>query len=211
MVIPIEDILGIEILGGRSMPLLFISAVPSACERIRKDLNLEQYKSRGLYYDLESNDDTMKKITMLPVMLSDETKKLLSIFYKEIITELDMRRANELLVKCTPKAQALQAQQSLQVNIYMYLIYITIITNHDSTSLLLFFSKQNSDLKDDKNDQNRKRKFEKAEITTPMAPNSVVKEKTLNWTQKSQKWKFMTHQNFLSLLKIHLQTVQIQK
>ena len=119
LVIPIEDILGIEFLNGRSMPLLFISAMPSACERIRKDLNLEEYKSHGLYYDLECNDDTMKKITMLPQKLSDDSKKLLSVFYAEIITELDNSGANELLVKSTPKAMALQAQQALQViNIY---------------------------------------------------------------------------------------------
>ena len=97
------------------MPLLFISATPSTCERVRKDLNLEKFRSQGLYYDLTCNDDTQKKITMLPEKMPDETKQMLTAFYGENITELDNKTANELLVKSTPKAQALQAQQSLQV------------------------------------------------------------------------------------------------
>ena len=105
-------------LPGRSMPLLFISATPSTCELVRKDLNLEKFRSQGLYYDLTCNDDTMKKITMLPEKMPDETKQLLTVFYGENITELDNKTANELLVKSTPKAQALQAQQSLHVSIF---------------------------------------------------------------------------------------------
>ena len=105
-------------LPGRSMPLLFISATPSTCERVRRDLNLEKFRSQGLYYDLTCNDDTMKKITMLPEKMPDETKQLLTVFYGDSITELDNKTANELLVKSTPKAQALQAQQSLHVCIY---------------------------------------------------------------------------------------------
>ena len=97
------------------MPLLFISATPSVCERVRKDLNLN-YKQRGLYYDLTSNDDTMKKITMLPEKMPDEVKNMLSVFYGETITELDNKLANELLVKSTPKTTALQAQEELKVS-----------------------------------------------------------------------------------------------
>ena len=104
-----------EMLSGRSMPLLFISATPSVCERVRKDLNLN-YKQRGLYYDLTSNDDTMKKITMLPEKMPDEVKNMLSVFYGETITELDNKLANELLVKSTPKPTALQAQEELKVS-----------------------------------------------------------------------------------------------
>ena len=100
-------------LPGRSMPLLFISATPSTCERVRKDLNLEKFRSQGLYYDLNCNDDTMKMITMLPVKMPDETIQLLTVFYGKNITELDNKTANQLLVKSTPKAQALQSQQSL--------------------------------------------------------------------------------------------------
>ena len=95
------------------MPLLFISATPSVCERFRKDLNLN-YMQRGLYYDFASNDETMKKITMLPVEMPDKVKDMLSVFYGNIITELDNKRANELLIKSTPKTTTLQAQEELK-------------------------------------------------------------------------------------------------
>ena len=101
-------------LPGRSMPLLFISATPSTCERVRIDLKLHKFRSRGLYYDLTCNDDTMKKITMLPEKMSDFTIQLLKVFYGKDITELDNKTANELLVKSTPKAQALQAQEHIK-------------------------------------------------------------------------------------------------
>ena len=100
---------------GRSMPLLFISATPSTCERVRIDLKLHKFRSRGLYYDLTCNDDTMKKITMLPEKMSDFTIQLLKVFYgKDIITELDNKTGNELLVKSTPKPPALLAQQFIK-------------------------------------------------------------------------------------------------
>ena len=102
-------------LPGRSMPLLFISATPSTCERVRIDLKLHKFRSQGLYYDLTCNDDTMKKITMLPEKMSDFTIQLLKVFYgKDIITELDNKTGNELLVKSTPKPPALLAQQFIK-------------------------------------------------------------------------------------------------
>ena len=97
IVIPVNDILKIEMLSGRSMPLLFISTTPSTCDRVRKDLNLN-FKSSGLYFDLSSNDETMKRITMLPEKMPDEVKNLLTTFYGELISELDNKSANEMLV-----------------------------------------------------------------------------------------------------------------
>ena len=85
IVIPVPDILKIEMLSGRSMPLLFISTMPSTCDRVRRDLNLN-FKTSGLYFDLSSNDETMKRITMLPEKMSPEVKNLLTVFYGDIIT-----------------------------------------------------------------------------------------------------------------------------
>lgn len=100
-------------LSGRSMPLLFISTTPGACERVRKDLNLN-FKSSGLYYDLSSAEETMKRITMLPEKMPDDVKNILTNFYSNAICELDSKTANEMLVKSTPKSSIMQAQQALQ-------------------------------------------------------------------------------------------------
>jgi hypothetical protein len=108
-----SDILGIEMLAGRSMPLIFLSLSPSTCERIRKDLNMMN-KQTGLYFDLSSPDDTMKRITMLPEKMTDDVKSLLTQFYGNLITELDSKTANEMLVKSTPKTSAMQQQAALQ-------------------------------------------------------------------------------------------------
>ena len=95
------------------MPLLFISTMPSTCERVRKDLNLN-FKSSGLYYDLSAVEESMKRITMLPEKMPDEVKNLLSSFYSTNITELDSKTANEMLVKSTPKTSIMHEQQRLQ-------------------------------------------------------------------------------------------------
>ncbi len=113
IVVPLNDILKIEMLSGRSMPLLFISTTPSTCERVRKDLNLN-FKSSGLYYDLSSVEESMKRITMLPEKMPDEVKTILSGFYSNTIAELDSKTANEMLVKSTPKTSIMQEQQRLQ-------------------------------------------------------------------------------------------------
>ena len=86
IVIPAPDILKIEMLSGRSMPLLFISTTPSTCDRVRRDLNLN-FKTSGLFFDLSSNDETMKRITVLPEKMPDEVKNLLTTFYGNVIRD----------------------------------------------------------------------------------------------------------------------------
>ena len=65
--------------------------------RVRRDLNLN-FKTSGLYFDLSSNDETMKRITMLPEKMPDEVKNMLTQFYGDVISELDNKSANEMLV-----------------------------------------------------------------------------------------------------------------
>lgn len=113
IVIPSTSILNIEMLSGKSMPLLFITASPTTCTRVRQDLNLN-FKNSGLYFDLTSPDETMKRITMLPEKMPDDVKTLLTSFYTNLISELDNKTANEMLVKSTPKTSAISFQQSLQ-------------------------------------------------------------------------------------------------
>ena len=96
------------------MPLLFITCTPSTCTRIRRDINLD-YKTHGLYFDLSSPDETMRRITMLPERMPDEVKNMLTTFYSNVISELDSKSANEMLVKSTPKTATMSNQQQLQL------------------------------------------------------------------------------------------------
>ena len=116
IVIQHREILKFEVLSGRSIPLIFISTTTEACERIRKDLNLT-FKDLGLHYDINSLDETMKRIVMLPEKLLDDTKELLKIFYPEVLCELNPKVANEMLAKSTPKSSIMQVLQTLQKSV----------------------------------------------------------------------------------------------
>ena len=113
IVVPLTDILKIEMLSSRGIPLLFISTTPNTCERIRKDLNLN-YETSGLYFDTSSLDETMKRITMILEKMPEEFKNFLTDFYSNYITEIDSITANELLVRSSPKSTHMRAQQALQ-------------------------------------------------------------------------------------------------
>ena len=143
LVIFASDILGIGIISQPSM-LLIISTTPNACKRIREDLNLI-YKSQGLYFDITSNDDTMKNITLLPEKFPEEIKNKLMQFYDKTITELDDQSANKLLAKSTPKNFTLQAQQLLQVKQYKINILEFKILNIESVCMINFDFRINLD------------------------------------------------------------------
>ena len=104
----------IEIYSDQGTPLLFISTCACSCFRIRKDLNLEEYKYRGLNFDLNSTDDTMKKIVILPEMLPPETLEFLKMYYG-MVELVDDKKGNELLVKSTPKVVSYLALESIRV------------------------------------------------------------------------------------------------
>ena len=104
----------IEIYSDQGTPLLFISTCACSCFRIRKDLNLEEYKYRGLNFDLNSTDDTMKKIVILPEMLPPETLEFLKMYYG-MVELVDYEKGNELLVRSTPKVVSYLALESIRV------------------------------------------------------------------------------------------------
>ena len=93
------------------MPLLFVTVTPSTCARVRQDLNMSDVtKKGGLYFDMTSEDETMKRITMLPERMMEDVKNHLLTFFGNEIDELDSKTANDLLVKSTPKTTNQQQQ-----------------------------------------------------------------------------------------------------
>ena len=75
---------------------------------------MEEYKYRGLNFDLNSTDDTMKKIVILPEMLPPETLEFLKMYYG-MVELVDDKKGNELLVKSTPKVVSYLALESIRV------------------------------------------------------------------------------------------------
>ena len=96
---PLSNILRIEMLSGRSMPLLFISCSPTTCERVRKDLNLNFAKSGLRLFKHWRNHETNHNVTRKNARWRE---KCLTGFYLQVIKELDSKTANEMLVKSMP-------------------------------------------------------------------------------------------------------------
>ena len=113
--IPLADISKIDIVEncGSSSSIIFISCNSSSCASVRKDLNLN-FEASGLYYDISSEDETMKRITILPDKMSDQVKNLLLSFYSNKISEMPSKLANKLLVERTPKVPIFERQRRLQ-------------------------------------------------------------------------------------------------
>ena len=45
----------------------------------------------------------MKRLTILPDKMTDDTKNIMIKYYGDIIKELDSKTANEILVRSSPK------------------------------------------------------------------------------------------------------------
>ena len=75
---------------------------------------MEEYKYRGLNFDLNSTDDTMKKIVILPEMLPPETLEFLKMYYG-MVELVDNKKGQEMLLRSTPKAVSLLAVESIRV------------------------------------------------------------------------------------------------
>ena len=97
-----ESIMKILAHFGKSMPLLFLFCTAGECARIRQVLKMTNVKT-GLWFDMGSSDETMKRLTILPDKLTEDNKKTICELYKSIIEELDSKHANEILVRSSPK------------------------------------------------------------------------------------------------------------
>ncbi|XP_063234986.1 uncharacterized protein LOC134537936 isoform X2 [Bacillus rossius redtenbacheri] len=89
---------------GRGIPVIFLYTEPYVGPRLRTTLNMTD--SQRAYFDPMSSDETQRWITLLPEVLQDETKSALkSIFgsLDNVLNELDKEKANDILVKTSPK------------------------------------------------------------------------------------------------------------
>jgi len=99
--IVMKDILKVLVHFGKQMPLLFLYISPSACQKTRKLLKMTN--SQSFYLDVQSTDETQKRITILPDKLLEENKVTLNQHFANIIQTLESKDANEILVRSSPK------------------------------------------------------------------------------------------------------------
>uniref|UniRef100_A0A0K2UJS5 Putative LOC100642437 [Bombus terrestris] n=1 Tax=Lepeophtheirus salmonis TaxID=72036 RepID=A0A0K2UJS5_LEPSM len=87
---------------GRGMPIFFLFISVQACRKIRDLLKMESSHTQWL--DVASQDETQKRITILPDKMNDDAKHiLLRNFGNELLTELGPKEANDILVRSSPK------------------------------------------------------------------------------------------------------------
>jgi len=99
--IPMSDVLKVLAHFGKSMPLLFLYISPAACSRARKTLKMTN--SQSFFLDVQSNDETQKRITILPEKLTEDNKAILKTHFGSNVQELESKDANEILVRSSPK------------------------------------------------------------------------------------------------------------
>lgn len=60
-------------------------------------------KTAGLWLDMSIGDESMRRITILPEKVNEDTKTILLRLYGGLIEEVDGHFANDVLVKSSPK------------------------------------------------------------------------------------------------------------
>jgi len=95
--IPMSDVLKVLAHIGKSMPLLFLHISPAACNRVRKTLRMTN--SQSFFLDVQSNDETQTRITIIPERLTENNKAVLKANFGNKVQELKAMDANEILVR----------------------------------------------------------------------------------------------------------------
>ena len=99
--ISMKDILKVLAHFGKTMPILFLSVSEDACARVRRQLNM--LNSQAFYLDVQSLDETQKRITVLLEKLTEEKRVALKQLFESKLQEVDHRDANDILVRNSPR------------------------------------------------------------------------------------------------------------
>jgi len=99
--IGMNDILKVLAHFGKSMPLLFLYVSQDACARVRRQLKM--VNNQSFFLEVQSPDETQKRITILPEKLTEENKAVLKQHFESKLQELESKDANEILVRSSPK------------------------------------------------------------------------------------------------------------
>lgn len=99
--IAMADVLKVLVHFGKSMPLLFLYVSQEACVRIRRQLRM--VNNQAFFLEVQSQDETQKRITILPEKLTEENKVVLKQHFEHKLQELESKDANEILVRSSPK------------------------------------------------------------------------------------------------------------
>lgn len=100
--IPAQQLLHVDAHFNRQLPVIFINVTPNLCRLVSKELGL--LKGAGPYWDPLSEDESQKRLTLLPSNLDDSAKNAIKQAFvpKGVFREINHTEANRLLVISSP-------------------------------------------------------------------------------------------------------------
>ncbi|KAL3281480.1 hypothetical protein HHI36_004689 [Cryptolaemus montrouzieri] len=114
-----NDIVKVLISFQKQLPVLFYYLRPSMGNLIREMLGMKENDIN--YYDPLSDNESHRRITLLPENISEEAKSMLLQIYRSsatcnILDELTVKEANDILIKTCPKELTLANLQTSASN-----------------------------------------------------------------------------------------------
>ena len=100
--IPAQQLLQVDAHFNRQLPVIFLNVTPNVCRSVCKELGL--LKNAGPYWDALSEDESKKRLTLLPSNLDDSAKNAIKQAFvpKGVFREINHTEANRLLVISSP-------------------------------------------------------------------------------------------------------------
>jgi transcription initiation factor IIF auxiliary subunit len=189
--IPMTNILTVFAHYGKVMPALFIDISPDACEKVRKSLNMKD--SSPFFFDVTSEDETVKRITILPEKLNYAIKFKIKKVFGNKFSAINIMEAREILARCTPRNECLGSNsqqvgkecQNSGVNNTDEQIRCSLCNRGFNSELSLSLHHQNSGkcgkkLENKNNDEERKVTKERSKVgIMPEVPNTFIQDKDI--------------------------------
>ncbi|KAK9879547.1 hypothetical protein WA026_006617 [Henosepilachna vigintioctopunctata] len=98
-----NDIVKVLICFQKQLPVLFYYLRPNTGSSIREVLEMKENNVNN-YYEPLSDNESHRRITLLPENITEEVKKVLqSLYQPSMLEELTLKEANDILVKTCPK------------------------------------------------------------------------------------------------------------
>ncbi|CAK1553593.1 unnamed protein product [Leptosia nina] len=86
---------------GKGLPVIFLYTTSKCGIYIRKSLDMVD--ESGLYYNPTSKVDAYKRITLLPDVITEETRAAFVSLFDKVMVDLSTKEANDILVRTCPK------------------------------------------------------------------------------------------------------------
>ncbi|XP_059614832.1 uncharacterized protein LOC132260612 [Phlebotomus argentipes] len=88
----------------KKLPILFIYTTPSCAQYIRNSLDMASNATSGPYFDPCTKHESVRRITILAEVITDETKSVIKSLYSTAeLEEITFKDANELYKRSTMK------------------------------------------------------------------------------------------------------------